>query len=61
MLVQTLKPTGLALDEETLGHLMTQPEAPLSDAPVPSPEGIGGGSGLLLAGLALSPKGPKRK
>ncbi|MEV0276651.1 hypothetical protein AB0I22_09765 [Streptomyces sp. NPDC050610] len=61
MPVQTLKPTGLALDKEILGHLMTQPETEVSDAPIPSPDGVGGGSGILLAGLALSPKGPKRK
>ncbi|MFE7114977.1 hypothetical protein ACFU99_06065 [Streptomyces sp. NPDC057654] len=57
MLVQTLKPTGLALDKEALGHLMTQPETEVSGAPIPAPEGIG--SGLLL--LILSPKAPKSR
>ncbi|KOG87540.1 hypothetical protein [Streptomyces varsoviensis] len=61
MLVQTLKPTGLALDKEALGHLMTQPETEVSDAPIPAPEGVGGGSGVLLAGLIISPKAPKRR
>ncbi|MEU6114313.1 hypothetical protein ABZ840_07175 [Streptomyces sp. NPDC047117] len=57
MLSQTVRTTGLTLDGETLEAVAAQPEAPLSDAPVPSPEG--GGIGLLLLGLLLSPKEPK--
>jgi hypothetical protein len=37
--------------------LMAEEEAPLSDAPLYSPEDIGGG--LLVLGLLLSPKPPK--
>ncbi|WP_030659508.1 hypothetical protein [Streptomyces rimosus] len=56
-----MRTTGLALDEGTLGWVATQPEAPLSDAPVPAPEaGVGGSGALVLGlGLALSPKEPK--
>ncbi|MFH8409161.1 hypothetical protein ACH4FX_30880 [Streptomyces sp. NPDC018019] len=59
MLAQTLQTTGLTLDEETLGWVATQPEAPLSDAPIPIPEAAAGGVGVLLLGLLLSPKEPK--
>lgn len=57
MLAQTLQPTGLTLDKEALGWVATQPEAPLSDAPVPAPHA--GGWGVLLLGLLISPKEPK--
>lgn len=57
MLAQTLQTTGLTLDKEALGWVAAQPEAPLSDAPVPAP--YGGGWGVLLLGLLLSPKEPK--
>ncbi|MFH9425321.1 hypothetical protein [Streptomyces sp. NPDC017529] len=59
MLAQTLQTTGLTLDKEALGWVAAQPEAPLSDAPVPSPEAVAGGAGVLLLGLLLSPKEPK--
>jgi hypothetical protein len=55
MLDQALKTTGLALDQETLEGLMVQPSAPLSDGPVPSPDGLG----LLLLLVLLAPKEPK--
>ncbi|WP_280526801.1 hypothetical protein [Streptomyces chrestomyceticus] len=37
--------------------MATQPEAPLSDAPVPAPHGAAWG--VLLLGLLISPKEPK--
>lgn len=37
--------------------LMTESEAPISDAPLYAPEDVG--VGLLLLGLLLSPKPPK--
>jgi hypothetical protein len=40
-----------------LTSLMAEEEAPLSDAPLYSPED--GGIGVLLLGLLLSPKPPK--
>ncbi|WP_255955008.1 hypothetical protein [Streptomyces odontomachi] len=55
MLDQALKTTGLALDQDMLEGLMLQPSTPLSDAPVPSPDG----KGFLLALLLLAPKEPK--
>lgn len=55
MLDQALKTTGLALDQEMLEGLMLQSSTPLSDAPVPSPDG----KGFLLALLLLAPKEPK--
>ncbi|NYH80712.1 hypothetical protein FHR84_004078 [Actinopolyspora biskrensis] len=42
MFVQTLKPTGVALDRETLGAVMAEPEAPVSDAPIATPPAAGG-------------------
>ncbi|MEU2790349.1 hypothetical protein [Streptomyces sp. NPDC007100] len=57
MLAQTLQTTGLTLDKEALGWVATQPEAPLSDAPVPAPYGAAWGT--LLLGLLISPKEPK--
>lgn len=62
MLAETLRSTDLALDEEAIGWMATEPEAPLSGAPLPATTG----SGALLLGLALGlspsePKEPKRK
>ncbi|WP_244409566.1 hypothetical protein [Streptomyces albofaciens] len=59
MLAHTLQTTGLTLDQNALGWMATEPEAPLSDAPLPEPEGVGGGWGVLALGLLLSPKEPK--
>ncbi|XIG80333.1 hypothetical protein C1N81_40985 [Streptomyces sp. SGAir0957] len=53
----TLQSTSLVLDKEAVEGLMVPSEAPVSDAPIPSPEG--GGVGALLLGLLLSPKEPK--
>ncbi|QMU69549.1 hypothetical protein [Streptacidiphilus sp. P02-A3a] len=44
-------------DLSALTTLMAEEEAPLSDAPLYSPEDFGGG--LLVLGLLLSPKPPK--
>ncbi|MFJ4521851.1 hypothetical protein ACIP4Y_13075 [Streptomyces sp. NPDC088810] len=47
---------GLTLDAELLEELLTSSEEAVSDAPLPCPEG---GVGVLILGLALSPKQPK--
>ncbi|KOT54158.1 hypothetical protein ADK43_27810 [Streptomyces rimosus subsp. rimosus] len=57
MLAHTVRTTGLTLDREALGWVTAQPEAPLSDAPLPAPEGAAWG--VLLLGLLISPKEPK--
>ncbi|MBH5335372.1 hypothetical protein IHE55_11425 [Streptomyces pactum] len=41
-------------EEAAVRSLVAEPEAPLSDAPLPAPES----KGLLLLGLLLSPKTP---
>lgn len=50
---QTLQRRDITLDVETLESLMTQGEAPLSDAPAPSLGGAGG-AGALTLGLLLT-------
>ncbi|WP_199566427.1 hypothetical protein [Streptomyces corynorhini] len=55
MLSQTIRPGEISLDTTALGAAMTEPEAPVSDAPVYAPEA--GGVLLLLA--LLSPKEPR--
>ncbi|MFI5756261.1 hypothetical protein [Streptomyces sp. NPDC051569] len=54
MLSRTISPAEITLDEHALGTAMTEPEAPMSDAPVYAPEG----AGVLLLLLLLSPKEP---
>ncbi|MFJ8826656.1 hypothetical protein ACIREE_33410 [Streptomyces sp. NPDC102467] len=57
----TLQTTSLVLDKEVIEGLMAPSEAPVSDAPIPSVEDAGSGTGALLLGLGLllSPKEPK--
>lgn len=55
MLSQTIRAGEITIDGRALGAAMTEPEAPLSDAPVYAPEA----AGTLLLGLLLSPKEPK--
>ncbi|MCM2420999.1 hypothetical protein [Streptomyces sp. RKAG293] len=57
MLAQTLHSPVVAPDPTALGLAMMEPETALSDAPVYSPQAIGGG--ILLLGLLLSPSQPK--
>ncbi|MFI1577976.1 hypothetical protein [Embleya sp. NPDC020630] len=45
----------------TVASLMIEQETTISDAPLCVPEDFGGGVGLLLAGLLLSPKPPKER
>jgi hypothetical protein len=57
-LARTSGPTRLAPAEfSAVTSLMSEEEAPVSDAPLYTPED--GGAGLLLLGLLLSPKPPK--
>jgi hypothetical protein len=55
MIAQTLRSTDLALDQDAVTCVAVEEEAPLSDAPLPAPEG----AGLLLLALLLSPQQPK--
>lgn len=55
MLTQQISLTATPTQTATLGALMTEPEAAVSDAPLYTPEA----AGLLLALLLLSPKEPK--
>ncbi|MFI1727702.1 hypothetical protein ACH40E_00355 [Streptomyces acidicola] len=57
MLVTELQRIDLSLDTELLEGLMVRPEAPVTGAPLPRPEGAG--TLLLAALLQLSPKEPK--
>lgn len=57
MLAQTVHSPVVAPDLAALRSAMAEPETALSDAPVYSPQAIGGG--LLLLGLLLSPTQPK--
>jgi hypothetical protein len=50
-------PTLAPEEFSALTSLMAEEEAPLSDAPLYTPED--GGIGVLLLGLLLSPKPPK--
>jgi hypothetical protein len=56
MLAQTIRPLQApdTVDVEALHSLMTETEAPVSDAPTYSPQG----AGFLLLLLLLSPKQP---
>ena len=57
-LARTTDTTRLAPEEfSAVASLMAEEEAPISDAPLYSPEDAGGG--LLVLGLLLSPKPPK--
>ncbi|MBT2384268.1 hypothetical protein [Streptomyces sp. ISL-11] len=53
MLAQETRLVATPTEASTIGALMVQPEATVSDPPLPSPEA----AGLLL--LLLSPKEPK--
>ncbi len=44
-------------DQAAVGHLMTEPEAPLSDAPMYTPQA----AGVLLLLVLLSPNEPRDK
>lgn len=56
MLAQKTTPLIADPAEVSAVHsLMVEPEAPLSDAPLPAPEC----KGFVLALLVISPKGPK--
>lgn len=58
MLAQhTTRLTATPTDAAAVGHLMVEPEAPLSDAPMYTPQA----TGKLLLLLLLSPKEPKDK
>ncbi|MFF9687699.1 hypothetical protein [Streptomyces sp. NPDC014623] len=57
MLTQEIALTATPTQTATLGALMTEPEATVSDAPLYTPEA----SGHLLALLLLSPKEPRDK
>ncbi|MDN3294909.1 hypothetical protein QWM81_12770 [Streptomyces ficellus] len=58
MISQAVRPTGLTLDPETLEGLMTQAEAPLSDAPAPL-QADARGAGLIA--LALIKNLPRKE
>ncbi|GHE84376.1 hypothetical protein ABZ626_18405 [Streptomyces longispororuber] len=59
MRAETLQTTGITLDEEAVCLVVAQPEAPLSDPPIPMGAGEGSGALALGLGLLLSPKEPK--
>ncbi|SFC36901.1 hypothetical protein [Streptomyces aidingensis] len=52
---ETVRLTATTAQAEAAEELMAAPEAAVSDAPLPAPEG----AGALLLGLLLSPKEPK--
>ncbi|RLU85852.1 hypothetical protein CTZ27_26135 [Streptomyces griseocarneus] len=55
MLAQDTRITATPTEVAALGDLVVEPEATISDPPLPAPEA----AGFLLALLLLSPKEPK--
>lgn len=62
MRIETPRSDVLTLDAEVVEGLMTGPEAPVSDAPLPTVESEGELGLLLLLGISPKPpKEPRRK
>ncbi|GAA2386469.1 hypothetical protein [Streptomyces coeruleofuscus] len=58
MAIELLRKDCVTLDAGLLEELVTSTETPVSDAPPPTPEGLGSVRPTLLT-LLLSPKEPK--
>ncbi|WKK26798.1 hypothetical protein QZH56_15105 [Streptomyces olivoreticuli] len=55
MLAQETRLIATPTEAAVIGDLMVEPEATVSDAPLPAPEA----AGFLLLGLLISPKQPR--